>query len=258
MSQAASKKQIILVAAAVAIVALGTASFYSQSEQKRPSYTIPEGYVKGDSIEKESEIIHEFNKPAPTKKIPTQSHEQSFERYLNALPAKERAEGVEFKTLFINRQNAKMYADYTTLMARASENKAKIAKNKLEGDEMESETEKNAEASVQIISQTAKTSPAELSTGNFESSENRKYDEDHVSMSDRLLETIVFRGTYKRRTSQHTTSNYGAIIMFNGKSKRVTSGQVLASDLKVLKVNEYSIVVKSKTQERTFSSEGGV
>lgn len=256
MSKVESKKQAIIAIAVIAVIALVVGYVYPQSEQKRPNYSIPDGFVKGESKVKENEIIHEFSKPAPDKQIPKQSHEQTFERYINALPAKERAEGIEFKTLFSNRQNAQMYADYTGLMARASENKAKIAKNIVEAAEINSEKSKTEETSVEIIpNHLQDTNKAFKADGSPSNSNVATYKEEDISLSDRLLDSIIFRGTYKRRKDSNST--YGALIKLNGKSKRVTAGQTIAADLKVLKVNEFSIVVKSLNKERTFSSEGG-
>ena len=244
MNKDVTVKQGVAILALLSVMGVGAGYYYDSPANNVSVAPVPDGYSKSKSTENNGEIVHEFTKAPPKKAIPNQTSDESFARYMDALPESEVVAGLEFKSLYKSRQNAQLFADYTSLMARAKENQAKIAKSdidiKVGGNTL---TEPNIEV-----------------FGNKEElaiSDIKEVETSVGQASDETIETVILKGVYANYDNNNDFISYGAYIRFNGKSRRVSTGAVVANNLSVVKINKTNIVLQSLTKTRTLELEGG-
>ncbi len=248
MSKDISTKQAVYILIGVALVAsIGAyiyVTFSSSSDDKSPR--VPDGYYKTSSKENENEIVHKFEKTPPKKVKPVQTSEQTFARYLDALPEAEKIVGVEFKSLFKSRQNAQLYADYTGLMARAKENTSNIVKSDAEMKEINT---KDSVSNIDDIETFSAGPDARLNP-------TKNNDDISAGMKVDLMDSIKLNGTFQR--SGLGDVQYGALISTFKGSKRVIKGDYLSEDIVVVNVTSNKLVVKNNGELRTFRLDGSI
>lgn len=128
----------ISVVFVLSCISASISMFVHAESAAEPQVKAPDGYVKQDSqMTGENSVTHTYSKPSPQKAVAQQTPGQTFARYIDALPQDRRSEGIQYRELLENKQNAEMTLKILQMQVAQEEAKLKFAEahKKLSGDD---------------------------------------------------------------------------------------------------------------------------
>lgn len=139
------KKQIAMAVSFVLLLstASGAISFVQAKSNQVVPETPPDGYALVDSVKDGNNITHTYEQPGPAKVIATQSPDETFAKYIDALPPERTEEGVLYRQLLSNSQNMKLAVQLAQLEVAKREAEADLARAETRLKEISAETQNN-------------------------------------------------------------------------------------------------------------------
>jgi hypothetical protein len=211
----------------------------------------PDGYVKKGTKTRGNVITHTYVKPAPPMGVVSQDADQAYARYIDALPKAEREQGIEFKTLYTSRQNAKMHADITTYILRSAENRAKI--KSLENGNQQSSNGTSIK-SVSSNSVPGQVKPSKVVTTEQSKTVDLTSVEDRkpvVNKNTNIINSVEIDGIFS--INRDDEKKYAARVILDGVVYNVVTGSRIKNKILVASVSQDGVILEQGEFRRNLS-----